>query len=263
LKVTEAQAASADSALAVAFAQLALSLLGLGGVGFTVYFAALAWQEAKRSANAAHLTLEDARADAAAQAERFQKDLRIAEDNLKLARRSIAETDPAWLSVEVTPITGLKVDAEWVSIEVRVLVRNVGKGPAIGIQSTGELTFDIAKLDQAIRRNPGLRSLAGRFGKVIFPGGEDSWEGRQTVKRRALIEAIAEDRSREERLGVYPSIVTGVRYSLPGDSAPHMTYAYLHLANKLGGPLRLDGKEVSFDLADLTWAPDELTGPVT
>jgi len=76
LQVQAREAAIAEDALAVSFAQLALSIAGVFGVGLTIYYAHKAWKESERSANAAHDTLEDARSDAAEQALRFTSQLR-------------------------------------------------------------------------------------------------------------------------------------------------------------------------------------------
>lgn len=54
LRILAREAATADLAFDVAFSQAFLSFFGLAGVGFTVFYARLAWKEAERSANAAH-----------------------------------------------------------------------------------------------------------------------------------------------------------------------------------------------------------------
>lgn len=243
--------------------QLWLNILGLLGLGATVLFAAFAWREAQRSADAAHDTLTDARNDAAEQATRFEAQLRIARDNLKIAQRAAAEVDRAWLRVDVTPISGLRIDEETVSIEARVIIENVGKGPAIGVESTGDLTFNIGELNRTIRDNAGLRVLSGRFGDIMFPGKHDVWEGRVSTSRKDFEGAIAADRASGDPMGVYPTIAMGVRYCLPGDDARRMTYIYLTLAKKAGAQMSFNDGDTSYKLADLTWRSDLLTGPVT
>ena len=78
LQVQNREAQTADAAFDVALFQFALGLLGLGGVGFTVYYARQAWKEAERSATAAREALEHTQADAAEQAERFTRQLAVA-----------------------------------------------------------------------------------------------------------------------------------------------------------------------------------------
>lgn len=77
---TAATAATADTALYIALGQLVASFLGLGGVGFTVFYARLAWREAERSANAAQEALDDTRTETAEQATRFGSQLKVAAD---------------------------------------------------------------------------------------------------------------------------------------------------------------------------------------
>jgi hypothetical protein len=61
LQIDAREAITSDNALDVAFGQLALSILGIGGVGLTLYYAHLAWGEAGKSATAAKLALEHAK----------------------------------------------------------------------------------------------------------------------------------------------------------------------------------------------------------
>ncbi|MES2343852.1 MAG: hypothetical protein V4597_19455 [Pseudomonadota bacterium] len=252
-----------EDAVDVAVWQLWLNVAGLVGLAYTVWYAKRAWSEAKRSADVSQAGLDDARADVAEQERRFEAQLRIAHENLKIAQRSAAEVDRAWLSVEIIPVGGLRIEDEMVSIEARVIVKNVGKGPAIGVESTGELTLNPSELDREIRGNPGLRILSGRFGEIMFPGKEIVWEGPFSINRSAVVDAISEDLASSEPIGVYPTIVTGVRYSLPGDDTRRMTYIYLSLAKRVGAKASFDDGDTSLDLADLTWRSDVLTGPVT
>lgn len=184
-----------EDAVDVAVWQLWLNVAGLVGLAYTVWYAKRAWGEAKRSADLSQYGLDDARTDAAEQARRFEAQLRIAHENLKIAQRAAAEVDRAWLSIDITPISGLRFDEETVSIEARVIIENVGEGPAIGIESTGDLTFNIGELDRTIRQNAGLKVLSGRFGDIMFPGKNDVWEGRVSASRKAFEDAIAEDRA--------------------------------------------------------------------
>lgn len=73
-------AATSDTALYIALGQLVASLLGLGGVGYTVFYARQAWKEAERSANAAQEALDDTRSETAEQAARFESQLKVAAD---------------------------------------------------------------------------------------------------------------------------------------------------------------------------------------
>lgn len=54
LQVQAREAVTAEAALQVSFYQLTLSLVGIIGVGFTVYYAHGAWLESRRSAEVAH-----------------------------------------------------------------------------------------------------------------------------------------------------------------------------------------------------------------
>ncbi|WP_374575471.1 hypothetical protein [Phenylobacterium sp.] len=98
-------AASADTALYIALGQLVASLLGLGGVGYTVFYARLAWREAERSANAAHEALEDTRNETAEQAARFESQLKAATEAAEASRSGAVEmgrvADAMSASVEV------------------------------------------------------------------------------------------------------------------------------------------------------------------
>ncbi|MBP7648919.1 MAG: hypothetical protein KA085_12965 [Phenylobacterium sp.] len=244
-------------------AQAIIGIVGLVGLFFTVLYAKRAWGEAKRSADASRDGLADARSDAAEQARRFEAQLHIATENLKIAQRAAAETDRAWLSLTVTPIGALQIDDDKISIKVSVVTKNVGKGPAIGVENTAELAFDVFDLDRTIRQNPGLQILSGRFGEIIFPDDDRRWEGVASVSREAMAEAIAADRASDKPIGVYPSIVAGVRYCLPGDNTRRLTYIYLSLAKRADAKASFDEGDTSLDLADLTWCSDLRTGPVT
>lgn len=234
-------------------------------------FAGLAAIYAGASAKADNLALRatrrsarDAREEAAAQAERFNKDLKISEANLGLARQAAAEADRAWMRVTVTPKTGLIIDDETVAIEAEIAVENVGKGPAIGVRATAELTFDLVELDQKIRNNTNLRALAGRLGRIMFPGDRYITEGRISIERKALTEAVARDKASKEPMGAaLPAIAAGCAYSLPGDNATRLSYTYLYLAKKKGARLQLYGEESGLDLADMIWEADALAGPIT
>lgn len=166
-----------EDAVDVAVWQLWLNIAGLVGLAYTVWYAKRAWGEAKRSADVSQHGLDDARADAAEQERRFAAQLRIARDSLKIAQRAAAEVDRAWLSIDITPISGLRVDEESISIEARVILENVGKGPAIGVESTGELTFNIGDLDQTIRQNTGIRALPAALETSCSPVGRTYGRG--------------------------------------------------------------------------------------
>lgn len=58
LQIDAREAVTADNAFDLAVGQLALNILGIGGVGLTLYYAHLAWGEAGKSATAAQLALE-------------------------------------------------------------------------------------------------------------------------------------------------------------------------------------------------------------
>ncbi len=88
LHVQNREAQTADAAFDVALFQLALSLLGLGGLGFTVYYARQAWKEAEKSASAAHSALAHMREESLAQDERFAAQAKIAARNAAAAEES-------------------------------------------------------------------------------------------------------------------------------------------------------------------------------
>lgn len=78
LRIQAREAATSDAGLAVALGQLALSILGFAGVGFTVFYARLAWRESKRSADVARDALNHMRDDATEQGARFDEQAALA-----------------------------------------------------------------------------------------------------------------------------------------------------------------------------------------
>lgn len=68
--------------------QTVFSAAGLAAVTLTVFYAHRAWQEARRSADAAQAALEDARSENEAQSVRFSEQLSIATDAAQAARKS-------------------------------------------------------------------------------------------------------------------------------------------------------------------------------
>jgi hypothetical protein len=88
LEIQAREAVTADAALDVALGQLVASIIGVIGVGYTVFYARQAWKESERSADAASEALEHTRADASEQADRFGKQLKVAADAAEAARIS-------------------------------------------------------------------------------------------------------------------------------------------------------------------------------
>ncbi|MEO6339998.1 MAG: hypothetical protein ABIO39_08185 [Caulobacteraceae bacterium] len=95
LQISAREAVTADNALDVALGQLVLGVLGIGGLGFTVFYARLAWKEAERSVQQT--------------AEQSRRELR------------------AYVSVE---IGGVENVAHGQAFEAHVTIHNTGQTPA-------------------------------------------------------------------------------------------------------------------------------------
>ncbi|WP_300577497.1 hypothetical protein [Phenylobacterium sp.] len=253
----------AQAGFVLSFWQTLLNGFGLAALGLTVFYAHKAWEEAKRSARIAETSLEGAIADAAEQAERFSRQLAISEQNLELSRKSIAEADRAWVAIGIQPTGGLAITDERISINARVVLENVGKGPAIGFEETCEMTFDLVGLDDRIRSRIFVRHLAGRFGAVLFPGSRAEQELNFSASRSDMDAAIANDKSSKSPKGVFVTLAYGGRYFLPGETEPRLTYRYLTLYKAQGGRLTFDDGQTWVALHDLRWRDDVLSGPIT
>lgn len=142
-----------------AWVQVFISVLGFVGIGATVVFAALAWREAQRGANASIRA-----ANAAIKANRDARDFFVAE------RRAWLAITPKVTKWEELPEGGIR-------LFVKVKAENVGLTPAFSVY------FDVA--DDAIRhfisrqtiwdmvfehdRTPNL-PVFSQVGDAIFPG---------------------------------------------------------------------------------------------
>lgn len=118
----------ADASLDVAALQFMLGVVGVVGVGATVFYARLAWREAQRSADVANEALADARASAKEQGQRFSQQLNVSEESAKAAIRmadAIAASERAYVFLAATRVFGPNP-------KKRVLVwHNYGRTPAI------------------------------------------------------------------------------------------------------------------------------------
>lgn len=145
LKIEAREAVTSDAALDVAVGQLALGVLGLGGLGFTVFYARLAWKESQRSANAAHTAL------------RNHERPWLVVDKVKVEARRFHPTG--------APV--LPYNNEWyISFEFR----NVGRLPA----KVEECLLRLVDRSQ-LPRKPDYTG-AGQLGcKSTFAAGESDW----------------------------------------------------------------------------------------
>ncbi len=253
----------ARASFVLAFWQTVMNGFGLAALGLTVFYAHKAWEEAKRSAQIAETALESAIADATEQADRFSRQLAISEQNLDISRQSIAEVDRAWLSVTITPVGGLTIGETEVSMPASFVIENVGRGPAVGVEYTQDLTFELSEFDKLARKVKADRIFARRFGEVLFPGGKIADETRFSVSREKMEAAIAADRALPTPIGVYPTIVLGARYYLPGSDEQRVTFVYLNIYKASPETFWFSDVETQIALSDLRWRTGILTGPVT
>ncbi len=261
--VSDEDVVFARASFLLAFWQTVMNGFGLAALGLTVFYAHKAWEEAKRSGQIAEAALEGAIADAAEQADRFSRQLAISEQNLDISRQSIAELDRAWLSVTLTPVGGLTIGEAEVSIRASFVIENVGRGPAVGVQYTQELTFGLSELDRRVRHFRADQIFARRFGEVLFPGGRIADEARFSVSREKMEAAISADRALPTPIGVYPTIVMGAHYYLPGSDEQRVTYIYLNVYKASPEIFWFSDVETQIALSDLRWRTGIMTGPVT
>ena len=131
----------------IAVMQLVLSLVGIGGVGWTVYYAHMAWREAAKSADAAHATLDQSKRDSAA------------------SRR-------AWVKIdEVSLFPGTLLTTEESRMVVAYRATNVGVSPATNVKidvQFAEADEFLSTRDGIIARNRGLLRN-GYPGSILFP----------------------------------------------------------------------------------------------
>ena len=137
-------AAAADTALYVALGQLVASLLGLGGVGYTVFYARLAWREAKRSATAAHDALDDAREDAAEQEKRFAEQIKIAADIAVAATKQANVVEDTARKQLRAYVYAESISFQWMSAGYpifTIVLRNSGQTPALRVKCGAQVSF--------------------------------------------------------------------------------------------------------------------------
>ncbi len=110
-------------------AQSVISALAFIGLIFTVIYAKRAWEEARKSAKVALDTLEDARKDGAAQADRFLEQMAVATRSAEAATAQIEIANKAYFT-ENRPWVGLASES------IKSLGLRDGRGPR------AELVFD-------------------------------------------------------------------------------------------------------------------------
>jgi hypothetical protein len=145
---TQVRAANAsEDGADLALWQLAFNLAGLGGLGFTVYYAHLAWRESQASAKTAVLAN-------------------------KMAREAFEADQRAWMDID-----GFAIEAPglvWTDgsgrIALEVHAKNVGRTPAIEVWFDLRLHVDVTKSPLAVRDQMIAQGSAlNGVGHTIFP----------------------------------------------------------------------------------------------
>lgn len=211
---------------------------------------------------------EEARSDAAKQAERFEAQIKVAQEGVAAARAATIQADRAWVSISIEPHSQLVFEGDDVWINVGVTSKNLGRSPAIGVvldlglfASGGEANGAILKYTRERFVTPGHS-----YGSVVFPNGERSEKNVRIRMDRAAFIATANNapepdgESEEFVSGAFPAIVAGVQYCLPGETKRRFTYLLYSPRNFNGEPMCFDGSEGKFDV--MLFASG-LAGPIT
>ncbi|MDO8410649.1 MAG: hypothetical protein Q7S93_11390 [Phenylobacterium sp.] len=234
----------------IAVAQAAISATGLLGIGFTVYYARQTWAEAKRSADAAAASVEDARQQAASQAQHFSMQHKLAEASLRAMRDSVVVADRAWLSVEFDLSGDLTFSERDIRLPIVCKVKNVGRSPAIRVLWTYKMFANPGEAAQYARANSSDTHLMNviQLGRVLFPGEEDESNVCCELDRSIFNDQLT--RCKED--GVFLSVVVGVEYALPGDTVKRFNYMFEGLARSCGAEVTgFDGRATKVEQSQL------------
>ena len=257
-----------------ALIQTEATVLAFVAAALAAVFAGIAVYHAKRSADADNDALKITREAAVAanveatqQVERFDKQLKVATDNLSIARAAAASVDRAWLQVTTELQSGISFRDDFVSLDARVTIKNVGRGPAVGVLTHQELTPDIAKRDSEIRQLVrGRRLQAVQLGRIMFPDEEFVWRGELSMPRADFDRVLAEDVEAAKKAGrapgVMPSIIVGAIYNLPGDANFRATYIYSQVQTRARDYVGFDGSWVDAGAGEIELVPDLVAGPI-
>jgi hypothetical protein len=156
-KASEDQAVQATAANSwaarqyrLAWLQIGLNALALVGLGYTVYYAAHAWEEGQRSA-------------------------KEAQEANRINRQALVADHRAWLEIAGVEI---ETDLTWKDGEARMTVwfayKNIGKTPARAATTEAVLHFDFLRWPHEVRKemmaiNAGVPPF---FGQLVFPDRE-------------------------------------------------------------------------------------------
>jgi hypothetical protein len=114
LQIGAREAVTSDAGFDVALGQLVASVLGIFGVGYTVFYARLAWKEAQHGVTIARQSAKGS------------------EDAARYARDSSEQDLRAWLDVSASLEDYILKD-ERVFISVATTIKNIGKTPAFRV----------------------------------------------------------------------------------------------------------------------------------
>jgi hypothetical protein len=189
--------AAADAA-DTAWKQFLISVLGLLGLGYTVYYTARAAGEASKAASAA------------------------AEAN-KLSRELFIATERPWVKIEVRIDGPLTYSPNGMNVTLMFKVTNVGRSPAVNVwidaavhMFTGGESFDLP-----LQHHQHLADVRARgptpWGFMLFPGDSTQQQHSVSVPQEAL------EKGRQFMSAAILSISAYVTYAFVFDRAPHIT----------------------------------------
>ncbi len=196
------------------------------------------WQETERLAEGA-----------VDQSKQMAKSIAVAEKTAaaatkaaEVAEKSLIANDRAWIDIRPKIVGPLIFGSEEISIDIQIVLENVGKSPALNVGLLSETYGDVILANSKAREdiNRGFWNISDT-GRVLFPGNtmrhpfSPHFEGMTfTLKLEAFRKAIAEivtidpeDDTRENRGN--PAIVLHAVYRLPAERAGklhHTTIVY-------------------------------------
>lgn len=231
----------AESVVRLGVWQLGLTIFGTLGLAFTVYFARLAWLEAKRSADAAQKSLEHTETALKEQREAAEAQSALQREQVTVARQSLVARDRPWLQVKPRA-RSMDCTSEFISVAGEVNITNIGRSPAVRVSLDWALFADegsaVGYGRQLMKRR--RVGLTNDFGRVIFQSEEDLLivSFNASADASTLKEQLESSGRKTEEM-FFPVLVVGTRYMSPGDQEWKYTFKAYDVILAGGSGVRL------------------------
>lgn len=213
------------------------SLAGIVFVALTLRETRVSVAASARAARAAESSVEDSRADAAEQAERFKQQMKTMGESVKVARESVIYRDRPWLKVTATLNSDLIFTESTVSVEMSARIENVGYGPATFIVTDWDMFASAGDAWEYMSKTTERKRVSVfEHGSVMFPQSDTTFKFDGLLPISDFMQACdkavtdAEFSELAERSAA-PCVVVGVQYAIPGDQTRRFTYMSYSILN--------------------------------